>query len=443
MLNDQKNNLRNRWGLGIGAFAVFYSGQGINTLAIPYFQMTLGIDPFYLSLALTLPILIAATMAPSLGHYSDSIQDPNKRRKPFLIAASLCSALVYGVVWSTPVNWPHEITLCFLFVIVLIFYLSATCYNTAYTALLYEFTEDPAERLKAIALKAYFFKFGSILYQWVFPLSQLTIFNSVSSGVRTIGWCISFWVFLVCGLAPVLLTQSKNVLTKTAKGSFFKGISAAIKNTKIRLILIILVFQFGGAVFAAASDYYLLVYYVSGGDIGEGAILKGILSSSYAIFGLIYVKLLSFSCTRLGLGKTLCAVFIVNAVGGLAKWWIFSPTMAQWIWIDAVLCSAVWSAMIVIIPSMLSRICLADQLGTGLVGALQSWITSSGGILAMVCFGLALNLLGFDAKFGAEQKDNTILFLRGLLSIGTVFFSVLCLAVLLFTKTHLKHSKLW
>ena len=38
--------------LGIGFLGIFFSHQGIGILAIPYYQMTLGVDPFFLALAM-------------------------------------------------------------------------------------------------------------------------------------------------------------------------------------------------------------------------------------------------------------------------------------------------------------------------------------------------------------------------------------------------------
>lgn len=56
--------LKHKVALGSGFFAIFFVGHGIGALAIPYYQMTLGVDPFLLGLVLTIPVFFSALISP-------------------------------------------------------------------------------------------------------------------------------------------------------------------------------------------------------------------------------------------------------------------------------------------------------------------------------------------------------------------------------------------
>lgn len=63
-----------KFALGQGYFTQFFAAQGIYILAVPYYQMTLGIDPFLLGLAMTLPLLLAGSLGPLVNSRWGSAQ---------------------------------------------------------------------------------------------------------------------------------------------------------------------------------------------------------------------------------------------------------------------------------------------------------------------------------------------------------------------------------
>ncbi|WP_244859271.1 hypothetical protein [Shewanella dokdonensis] len=52
--------------LGAGFFAMLFANQSVQVLAIPFYQMQLGVDPFLLSLALALPVIAGTLITPGL-----------------------------------------------------------------------------------------------------------------------------------------------------------------------------------------------------------------------------------------------------------------------------------------------------------------------------------------------------------------------------------------
>ena len=110
MLVDPKNQtkkvkLKPKLFLGLGFFAMSFANQSVPILAIPFYQMLLGVDPFLLGLSLTVPIILSTILGPWVGHISDRSQSKYGRRRPFILVASWFSCFAFGLIWMVSPNW--------------------------------------------------------------------------------------------------------------------------------------------------------------------------------------------------------------------------------------------------------------------------------------------------------------------------------------------------
>lgn len=88
--------LASQLALGGGFFCLFFLEKASESLAIPFYQMTLGVDPFLFSIALTLPIIFSAFLAPWVGQLSDRCSSKFGRRRPFILISAWLSAFFFG-----------------------------------------------------------------------------------------------------------------------------------------------------------------------------------------------------------------------------------------------------------------------------------------------------------------------------------------------------------
>ena len=189
-----------------------------------------------------------------------------------------------------------------------------------------------------------------------------------------------------------------------------------------------------GGAFTASMDYYLLVYFIADGDIAQGAIFKGWLSMAYAAFGFLTVPLIYALSSRVGKIKAMQLIYVVTLGGGACKWFIYTPQGYGWMWLDALFCTAAWTAMTMLIPSMMADLCDEDELKhgqrrEGVFVAIHSWVTSISAALALLLAGLSLNLIGFDAQLSAAQNPDSILAMRVILALGTMVFALCSLLI--------------
>ncbi|MDX3773432.1 MFS transporter [Chromatiaceae bacterium AAb-1] len=420
--------------LGAGFFAMFFASQSVSVLAIPFYQMTLGVDPFLLGMALTLPVLLGTFLSPWVGHLSDHSRSRFGRRRPFVLLASWCSCLAFGAIWMVPAGWSELAQLLYFVCFSVLFYIAATFMAVPMTCLAYEMSPDYHERTAIMGFTTYFVKLGSLLYQWLFPLAQLALFGSVFVGIRYVGWGVA--IFIIGLLGTLAAVYSREAVRVTAPVRQRPKLGASLKvlsrNTSLRVLLVLTILQMAGGAFTASMDYYLLVYYMCGGDIAEGSVWKGVLSVSYAGLGFLTVPLIARLSAKRGKITALQWIYLLTIIGGCLKWFIFTPDIRWLLILDAVFCTGVWTTMTMLIPSMMADVCDEDELlhgqrREGLFVALHNWITSLSAALALLLAGLSLNLIGFDAQLQGNQSDTSMLSMRIILSFGTVLFALLSL----------------
>lgn len=442
MLVDPKNQtkkvkLKPKLFLGLGFFAMSFANQSVPILAIPFYQMLLGVDPFLLGLSLTVPIILSTILGPWVGHISDRSQSKYGRRRPFILVASWFSCFAFGLIWMVSPNWNESQQLLYFVVCSTCFYIAAIFFSVPITSLSFEMTNDHHERTDIMGFTTLFLKIGSLLHQWLFPLAQLAIFSSIFIGIRYVGWGVAIFIIGFLGTLPAIFCEEKkrNKVYLPKRNSLIKSIRTLKQNTPLKILLTLTALQFFGGSLTASMDYYLIVYSLNGGDIEQGSIWKGVLSTAYAIAGIISIPVIAKLSLSQGKIKALTLIYWLNGFGGFAKWFIFTPGTYWMLIFDAVLCVAIWSAMSMLIPSMLADLCDEDELlyqerREGLFVALHTWVVNISIALSLLISGLLLNLIGFNASNKAFQTDDSIFFMRIILSFGTVLFSLIPLLFL-------------
>lgn len=425
-----------RYLLAAGFLALFFANQSVMVLAVPFYQMTLALDPVWLSLAIAIPMLAGSSISGYVGRASDRCQSRYGRRRPFLLAGVLGLSVSFVLMWQVPAEWPSLWQLGYFAGLSLLFFLALPLLAVPLSSLVFEQTAQPQERTAVFGLASAVQKLGSLGYQWLVPLSQLALFGTFQQGVRWVGALIGTLLIALPGLwlafasrepaTPALASSTPAEKLPIAQNS----IALLRQRPALRWLLLLCLFQLCGCAFVATMDYYLLVYAMSDADLVAGSWWKALLSSGYALAGLAFVPVLAWSSGRFGAVQTLCWIFALNTFGGAAKWWLYQGTPSYWLLFDALLCSAAWTGMAMLIPTLLAQTEPPGSRQYGAISALHHWVVSVSAALSMLLSGLALNGLGFDAAAGAAQASGVLEQMRALLSGGTVLCSLFALIAL-------------
>lgn len=423
--------------LGAGYLPVFLGYAAVNSFSVPVYQMTLQLDPALLALALAIPRFWDAMIDPVVGVVSDNTHSRWGRRRPFIVVGAILQGLAFGLVWMVPESWGQAATAGWLIASLILFYSCFALYSVPLYSLTYEMTPDYEERNRVAAFSGFFHKSGEFVYQWIFPLTGLAIFSSVISGVRTVGWAVGLLLLGCVGLLPGLFVKEryfrKAVVQEKVK--FGVALRQSLQNRAFVVLLGLTALQILAGMIASNLDHYLLVYYMSGGDVAQGSVWKGILSTAFAVVGIAMIYPVTWMANRFGKSKTLSFTFLLVLAGAVVKWFVFTPGAGWLVLLDAVFCGPVWVAINVLSLSMLADICDEDELRHGMrregtFGAIFAWVQKFGYSTAFFGAMLSLKWVGFDAALGGNQSESTILGMRLLLAVPTAIWALAALALL-------------
>jgi Na+/melibiose symporter-like transporter len=445
--NSIKLQPRQVIGVAMGYLALFFASQSVMVLALPFYQMTLAVDPLLLAFALTLPMLLGTALSPWLGAYSDQFRSRFGRRRPFLLLGTLLCAASFAAIWQVPPTWPMAWQLGYFASLCLVFFAALPLMAVPLSSLVFEQTDDEQQRTLLFGVTSAVQKIGALGYQWLVPFSQMAVFGSLVNGVRSVGLLVATLLIALPGLLATSLSKEKPLNFAENNQEQPTQTSTRLSHSFRRLyqpgplpwLFAICFLQLGGCAWVAGADYYLLVYSMFAGDIVAGSWWKAILSTSYALVGLLSVPVLAKLSQRFGIWRVLVGVFSLNALGGLAKWLLFTPDIGYWLLLDALLCSPAWTAMVMLIPPLLTKTsserksneanqkevgCQKDagqheSSAYGEVSGLYHWVVSGSGAIAMLLAGATLNWSGFSAALGGAQSEQTLMLLRLVLAGGT------------------------
>ena len=429
--------------LGIGGLPFLFGSQGLKTLAIPFYQMTLGINPATLGLALALPRLWDAFTDPVMGKISDNFHSKWGRRRPFIFIGAILMGIAFGAIWMVPSTWSENAMLSYFIVTMLIFYTCYTMFTVPIISLMYEMTPDYNERTRVTAFWTVFIKIASSVYAWIFPLAQLLVTVGLAAtivgGVRYVGWGVGILILGGLGILPAIFTKERyfKKVEKQKKVKLTSSFKESFKNPAFTFLVLISLSIAAAGMLTSNLDYYLLVYYMNDGDIGVGSYWKGILSTAYAVCGFVSIYPLVYICNWLGKQKAMMLVFGMCIVGGFLKWFIYVPGNTWQIILDPIMCAPIYVGMGMISQSMMADVCDDDEWKygarrEGMFGAIYSWVTKFGYSFAFLVSGIALNWVGFDVDLGGNQTPETFTGMRLCVAGGAVISATVGLIIVCF-----------
>jgi len=423
---------------GLGGLAGYYSTAAVQMLATPVYQMTLGVDPVWLGIMLTIPRILDAIVDPVIGNLSDNTHTRFGRRRPFIVFGAVAMGLAFGLIWMVPSGWTQAAQLTWFGLTSVVFFFFHSVFSVPLQSLGYEVTPDYDERTRVMGFSSFWNRVGELTYSWVFPLSQLAWFATPMIGVRWVAWGVAALFLAMPGAIAGIVGRERfaHLTEHQKKVRFWPTVRAAAANRPFRYLAAIVISTLLVGMLASSMDYYLLVYHVCHGDLVQGSMWKGVLSSAYGIVGLLSVPVLTFLSKRLGKERTMIAILGLLVVGASARWWIYRPGAGWWLILDPILGGgAVWVAITMIVQSMFADICDDDELTSGqrregLFGAVFSWLMKTGVSLSFLSTGAVLNLVGFDVARKADQMPHTILGMRIFLSVAPALAALGCIVLL-------------
>lgn len=409
---------RERLGFAAGTLPFNFGASGINTLAYPIYNITLGMSPTLIGLVLAIARIWDGITDPVMGSFSDNFRSRWGRRRPFIALGALLCALTFPLIWLVPTSWSGAWAFGYFLVTTLVFYSAFTVYSIPYLTLGYEMSGDSNERVRIHSVRAVVSKLTFFIIPWVFAIAQSPMFESTIAGMRTLGFIIG-GLFIVLALPAVLLTRerfAKQAATQR-KIALLDGLKLTLRNRPFRYLVGIVLGMLIANNLVSYLGIYVNTYHCFAGDTVAGAALHAKAQTLFAVAGMLSVPIVSRLATRYGKLRVIRWCIGCGVLAAVSEFFFYSRAYPQLQYISMLLLSPSFSGFWVLVDPMKADTADHDECTTGLrregaYAAVACWLEKMTLTGAMLFSGMLLDFSGFDVALGGAQHEDSLLAIR-------------------------------
>ena len=410
-------------GYASGGMAYNLMVNSVGNLAQFVLNVTLGVNPALVGLALSIPRLLDAFADPVIGGISDNFQSRYGRRKPFMVAGGIGAGLTFALLWMMPHGWSESAYFWWFLIVSIIFFLFTSLFGIPWSALGFSLTADYDERTRLMAFNSFWCSVALLTIPWLYAMTQLPFFSDPLQGARWVGVLMGT---LMIALALVSAFKChERVVAKAEQEkppSVMHQMGNALKNRPFMILSTVVLLMCLGIFSITSLTPYIAIYHIYGGVEKPASILLGWSGTAWQAGSLVFVFIVGAAGVRFGKKPALVLFLACSVVGCLLKWVCYSPAHPYLFLIPPLFLALGFCALWTLTSSMMADVCDLLELETGMrneatLGAIYAWIMKLGTTLAFTISGFILNATGFDVSLGGAQSERTI-FLMRLLDLG-------------------------
>ncbi len=408
------------------AYGVGMLGNQMFPAALGVFMVVLvkglGFPPLLWGILFFLPRVLDAVTDPIMGFITDNTRSRWGRRRPYIFLGAIVTGTCYVAMWQLYEHNSLAFNFTYFLALSLVFYVSLTVFATPYVAMGYEMSRDFHERTRVMAVAQFLGQWAWVIVPWFWPLIyDPDLFSSAADGVRN----LSIWVGLGCmGLALVPAIFVRSPSTKDADGLqelnranlkenlrlLLDSFRAAYTCVPFRRLCAATFLVFGSFQTIAAFGFFIVVYYLFGGDAGAAGTWPGWFASAGALCTtFLVIPFITWISQKLGKKNTFLLSQGVSIIGYLSFWWAFKPGTPLLMLAPLPLFAFGIGGLFTLMMSMTADVCDLDELDNGLrregtFGAIYWWMVKFGMAFAGLLSGLIMAVTGFVADAPSQAE---------------------------------------
>ncbi len=420
---------------GLGAFVNNLLAAAIGGMAI-VLNLGLGMNPAWVGLLGALPRLTDAITDPLMGYISDNTRSRWGRRRPYIFVGAISAGLIFALLWQLPVGKSENWYFWYFLIGSIIFYLGYTIFATPWVALGYELTPDYHERTRLMGVQNFMGQLAYIIAPWFLLIMQAQMFDGMVDGASYLAIVIGALAIGI-GILPAIFLRERfshpdltaeQLAEKKIKRSlwyavkknmseFFKGFMMTLRVRPFLKLCAATFLVFNGFMLISSFQFYVIIYYVFGGNTELGAEYAGWSGTVGAVSAFIVIGIVTWLSTHYGKRKAFFIAIGISIIGYAMKWFCYNPEIPWLLLVPAPLMAFGLGGLFTLMGSMIADVCDYDELQTnerreGMFGSIFWWVVKLGMALALAGGGFLLNATGFDVALGGNQSEETIFMMR-------------------------------
>jgi GPH family glycoside/pentoside/hexuronide:cation symporter len=408
------------------AYGIGMLGNQMFPAALAIFMVVLvkglGFPPLLWGLIFFVPRVLDAVTDPIMGFITDNTRSRWGRRRPYIFLGAIVTGLCYIAMWQLYEHNSLAFNFTYFLALSLVFYVGLTIFATPYVAMGYEMSRDFHERTRLMAVAQFLGQWAWVIVPWFWPLIYNTdLFSSAAVGVRS----LSIWVGLGCmtlALVPAIFVRSpstkdahnlQELSRKNLKANLrllVDGFRAAFECAPFRQMCAATFLVFGSFQTVAAFSFFIVVYYLFGGDAGAAGNWPAWFGTTAALCTtFLVIPIITFISQRVGKKNTFLLAQAVSIVGYILFWWAFQPGTPLLMLAPLPLFAFGIGGLFTLMTSMTADVCDLDELNTGMrregtFGAIYWWMVKFGFAAAGLLSGLIMAAVGFEADATSQAE---------------------------------------
>ncbi|MFT5484373.1 MAG: GPH family glycoside/pentoside/hexuronide:cation symporter, partial [Halieaceae bacterium] len=216
---------------------------------------------------------------------------------------------------------------------------------------------------------------------------------------------------------PVKVVESTGSRAMANIKDFFSGFARTLKFSPFLKLCAATFLVFNGFMLVASFQFYVIIYYVFGGDQGLGSEYAGWSGTLSAVSTFCVIFFITWLSTKVGKRRAFFVAIGVSMLGYALKWVCYNPEYPLLLLLPAPLIAFGLGGLFTLMGSMVADVCDMDELNTnerreGMFGSIYWWVVKLGMAAALAASGFLLNATGFDVALGGAQAADTIFWMR-------------------------------
>jgi GPH family glycoside/pentoside/hexuronide:cation symporter len=372
-----------------------------------------------------------------MGYISDNTRTRWGRRRPFIFAGAIAAGLLFALLWQLPGGRSETFYFIWFLAGSILFYAGYTVFATPWVALGYELTPDYHERTRLMGTQNFIGQLAYVVSPWfLWIMNSGRIFRDADGEPDQVAGAAGLAVVVALvaiglGILPGILLRERMVNVPAAEAGaapsgrsfrqnfaeFFRGFGVTLSNRPFLKLCAATFLVFNGFILISSFQFYVIIYYVTGGDQTAGAKYAGWAGTLGAVCTFAVVAFVTWLATRIGKRHAFFVAIGLSIVGYGLKWVCYNPEYPWLVLLPAPLMAFGLGGLFTLIPSMVADVVDTDELKTherreGMYGSIFWWMVKLGLSAALAGSGYLLNSTGFDIDLGGDQAARTIVLLR-------------------------------